>query len=215
MTGYGLLAFLGFWILAFGFVVALRYMSHRERMALIERGLYDPVALRSTGNGRGALRWGIAISLLGVAISLSVYPIGFMPGSGAERLPLRIGPWMLIGFLPLFFGLSLILSHYLTVDRKQRDRSTPDLPAASNRSSDRLVAAPVIEPTSTATAPVEPAAAVLASEDPFTTAPPRAERITAVISEERSSSTLTVKGSSTTESAPEAPSVADRRSPSP
>jgi hypothetical protein len=91
----------------FGFFAFLRYMNYRETIALAEKGLSRP----ETKDGKGLLRWGILITALGVALSLGLYPIGFSAG---ETYPLRLGPWMLGGFVPLFLGLSLILLYVLT-----------------------------------------------------------------------------------------------------
>ena len=60
---------------------------------------------------KGILRWGVVIAALGIAFTLGLYPFGFATG---EEYPLHLGPWMLVGFVPLFLGLGLILVHYLT-----------------------------------------------------------------------------------------------------
>ena len=94
-------------LVIFSFLAFLRYMNYRETISLAERGLSRP----ETKPGRGLLRWGIVITGIGLALSLGLYPLGFAAGSA---YPLRLGPWMLGGFVPLFLGLSLILSHFLT-----------------------------------------------------------------------------------------------------
>lgn len=94
-------------VIIFGFFAFLRYMNYRETIALAEKGLSRP----ETKDGKGLLRWGILITALGLALSLGLYPIGFSAG---EPYPLRLGPWMLGGFVPLFLGLSLILLYVLT-----------------------------------------------------------------------------------------------------
>ena len=94
-------------LVIFGFLAFLRYMNYRETLSLAEKGLTRPEAKQ----GGGLLRWGIVLTGLGLALSLSLYPLGFSAGAS---YPLRLGPWMLGGFVPLFLGLSLILSHYLT-----------------------------------------------------------------------------------------------------
>lgn len=91
----------------FGFIAFLRYMNYKETLALAEKGLTRPDAK----NPKGLLRWGIIITALGIALTLGLYPIGFIAGS---LYPLYLGPWMLGGFVPLFLGLGLVLLHYLT-----------------------------------------------------------------------------------------------------
>jgi hypothetical protein len=96
-------------LVIFGFIAFLRYMNYRETIALAEKGLSRPE--RSESKNKGLLRWGVIVTALGIAFSIGLYPIGFAPG---YDYPLRLGPWMLGGFVPLFLGLGLILLHFLT-----------------------------------------------------------------------------------------------------
>lgn len=109
---------LGFFILLFSFIVLMRFLSYRETLALAEKGLVRPD--RARGNGKDTLRWGIAITAIGLALCLGVYPIGFIAGSD---FPLGLGPWMLVGLLPTFFGLALVLIYYLTREPKPKDEA--------------------------------------------------------------------------------------------
>lgn len=109
-------AFLGFFILVFGFAAVMRYIGYRETLALAEKGLVKPV---NQGNGKGTLVWGVITASLGLALSIGLYPIGFMTGM---NLPLGIGPWMIAGFFPLFFGLGLILIYVLTSEKKDEKK---------------------------------------------------------------------------------------------
>jgi hypothetical protein len=92
----------------FGFLAFLRYMKYRETITLAEKGLTAPPETKSN---KTLLRWGIVITALGLALSIGLYTIGF---NFANNYPLRLGPWMLGGFVPLFLGLGLVLLHYLT-----------------------------------------------------------------------------------------------------
>jgi hypothetical protein len=91
----------------FGFLAFLRYMNYKETLALAEKGLTRP----EIKSGKGLLRWGIAVTAIGFALSIGLYPLGFDSG---ENYPLHLGPWMLGGFVPLFLGIGLVLIHYLT-----------------------------------------------------------------------------------------------------
>ena len=95
-------------IVIFGFIAFMRYINYRETLALAERGLARPET--KTGS-KALLRWGIIVTALGLALSLGLYFVGF---DSAQNYPLHLGPWMLGGFVPLFLGLGLILSHFLT-----------------------------------------------------------------------------------------------------
>ena len=94
-------------LVIFGFIAFLRYLNYRETIALAEKGLSRP----EQKTGGGLLRWGVMVTALGLALTIGLYPIGFSAG---EAYPLRLGPWMLGGLVPLFIGLGLILLSVLT-----------------------------------------------------------------------------------------------------
>jgi hypothetical protein len=114
---------LGFFIVLFGFIVVMRFISYRETMQLAEKGLVRPERARG-GNGKDTLRWGIAVTAIGLALCLGLYPIGFLVRS---TFPLGLGPWMLVGLVPTFFGLALVLIYYLT--REEKPKGESDKPA--------------------------------------------------------------------------------------
>ncbi len=105
-------AFLVFLLIVFGFLAFWRYMQYRETVVLAEKGLVRPTSV--SGNDSAALRWGIVIAAIGLALSIGLYPVGFMIDARTSTFPLRFGPWMLIGIIPLFFGLALVLIHIVT-----------------------------------------------------------------------------------------------------
>ncbi len=110
--------------LILGFVVLMRYLGYRETLALADKGLVRPLPTRV--NGKDALRWGIVIAALGLALCLGLWPLGLIPG--APSFPLGFGPWMLIGLLPLFFGLALILIYVLTHEAKPAEKQAENKP---------------------------------------------------------------------------------------
>jgi len=95
--------------LFFGF---LRYMRYKETLALADRGMLTPTP--AARNGRDALRWGIVITLMGLALTCGLYPIGW--AVGGDEFPLGFGPWMLAGLIPTAFGLSLLIIYRVTRD---------------------------------------------------------------------------------------------------
>ncbi|HEY5118013.1 MAG TPA: DUF6249 domain-containing protein [Anaerolineales bacterium] len=104
-----------FFLILFAFLVAWRYLQYRETLALAEKGLLKMeggrVEVRS--DGKGALRWGVVIAALGLALTIGLWPLGI-----GSTYPLGLGPWMIGAFIPLFFGLGLILIYVLTKDQK-------------------------------------------------------------------------------------------------
>ena len=121
---------LSFFGLLFGFLVLMRFISYRETLALADRGLVRPDRMRN-GSGKDTLRWGIVIAALGLALCIGLYPLGFLGGS--PRWLLGLGPWMLAGLLPLFFGLGLILIYLLTKDDNQQHDKGETAPSTAPR----------------------------------------------------------------------------------
>ena len=99
--------------LPFAYAGHNRNLRHKETMALIEKGLMEAPKMK---NGKDTLRWGIVFTSVGVALLLGLYPIGYT--FGTDYL-FRVGPWMLIGLLPTFFGLGLITVYKATEEEKE------------------------------------------------------------------------------------------------
>ncbi len=117
------------WLLALaiflGFIVLLRFIDHRERMAMISRGI-DPNLLRPR-RGTGVLRAGLITLMVGLALTVGLYPIGFMiPSSYTDTVPFRVGPWLLPGLIPLGVGAALIISYYLAQDSLPPDQHSEE-----------------------------------------------------------------------------------------
>jgi hypothetical protein len=128
MSSVILVALFG-WLIAlaifFGFIVLLRYIEHRERMALIARGM-DPFSLRRQRRGVGVLRAGLIIFMVGLALTIGLYPLGFMLPSPITEAPLHFGPWLLPGLIPLGIGSALIIGYYLGQDNQSPRQDVPD-----------------------------------------------------------------------------------------
>ena len=90
-----------FFSIPFAFFAYIRYLRYRETIALAEQGLLRPTGRYGRG---GTSRWGVALTAIGAALTLGLWPIGFFIG----ETPLGLGPWMIPGLLPLFFGLGLL-----------------------------------------------------------------------------------------------------------
>jgi hypothetical protein len=108
-----------FLVAIFGTIVLVRWFKHREILAMVEKGLLPAQyaqymnASRSRG-GRGLLGWGIALVMLGLALMIGLWPIGFTRAGVENPYPLGFGPWMLAGLIPLFIGLALLIIYFLT-----------------------------------------------------------------------------------------------------
>ncbi|SRR6266487_1996723 len=117
------------WLIAlaifFGFIILLRYIDHRERMALIARGI-DPYSLRRQRHGVGVLRAGLIIAMVGLALTIGLYPLGFMLPTAITEAPLHFGPWLLPGLIPLGIGGALVIGYYLGQDNQPPRQDTLD-----------------------------------------------------------------------------------------
>jgi len=102
-----------FLVAIFGTMVLMRWFKHREIMALAEKELLPAqyAQYMSASRGRGLVGWGIALAALGLALMIGLWPLGFVV---EEPYPLNFGPWMLGGLIPLFIGLALLITYFLT-----------------------------------------------------------------------------------------------------
>lgn len=109
-------------IVVFGFpllIVALsmayaayqRHLKHKERMAMIERGIapgeWDDEETSGVRRSRGAGS-GISVTLVGVAITLGLLTIG-------------IGPWLIGGLVPTAVGCAMIVQQLMDEARQRRE----------------------------------------------------------------------------------------------
>ncbi|HKV58483.1 MAG TPA: DUF6249 domain-containing protein [Ktedonobacteraceae bacterium] len=128
MSSVVLAALLG-WLIALaiflGFIAGLRYIDHRERMALIARGI-DPNRLRRQRRGTGVLRAGLIVGMVGFALTIGLYPLGYILPPVVTATPLHVGPWLLPGLIPLGVGAALVISYYLSQDTHPPDNDPPD-----------------------------------------------------------------------------------------
>jgi hypothetical protein len=104
------------------FLALLRYLDHRERMAMILRGITPPDKRRNRlprptlVRRAGVLQGGLITAMVGLALTIGLYPLGYiLPPSLVA--PHHLGPWLLAGLIPLAVGAALILGHYLTPGR--------------------------------------------------------------------------------------------------
>lgn len=126
MSSNALIVLIG-WLLALaifsGFIVLLRYLQHKERMAMITSGI-NPHLLRRQRRSRGILRAGLITGMVGLTLTIGLYPIGFILPPIFATIPFHLGPWLLPGLIPLGVGLALIISYYLERDSLSTDTNT-------------------------------------------------------------------------------------------
>ncbi|MBN2386973.1 MAG: hypothetical protein JXB85_08125 [Anaerolineales bacterium] len=98
-----------FFLLLFAFLLLLRFLNYKETLALAEKGLLRLQEEKKNGKST-LLTPGVIVAGIGLAVILGMWPIGAAYGD----YPLGFGPWMIVGLLPLFIGLSMILVYALT-----------------------------------------------------------------------------------------------------
>jgi formate hydrogenlyase subunit 3/multisubunit Na+/H+ antiporter MnhD subunit len=108
----------------FGFIILLRYLHHRETMALISHGI-NPERLHRQRRSRGMLRAGLIITMVGLALTIGLYPVGFFLPP-IFTTPFHLGPWLLPGLIPLGVGIALIGSYYLEQNAQISDEDAQD-----------------------------------------------------------------------------------------
>lgn len=101
-------------------VIALRWFSYKERMALIAQGLPLEEKRTKEEKYRLLLAAGLILGLLGLALSIGLVTLG-------------IGPWLLVGLIPFFLGLALILTSLVLLPPKPKKDQTVELEPESTQ----------------------------------------------------------------------------------
>jgi hypothetical protein len=122
------------------FILLLRYLEHRERMSMIERGLLHPEAKQHPSYPRGSaqLRGGLITAGVGFALTVGLYNLGWLLPAPLTAAPGRLGPWLLPGLIPLAIGLALVAGYYLSPPH-QESETTSSNNSGRDRAEDNLV----------------------------------------------------------------------------
>jgi hypothetical protein len=144
-------------------VIVMRWFNHRERLAMIERGLVPPGApapgvpggIRSARRtGKGLLIGGIGLAVLGLALLCAALflALPMLTGLSSSVGPSSLGVTHLPGLLVLFMGIALLIVYLIaqpTTDRPRADLAPqvdvppqasdePELEPFADASSDEL-----------------------------------------------------------------------------
>jgi len=79
------------------YAFAIRYLTFRERMAMIEKGIF-PVETKAPRDL--LLQRGIITAMTGLALTIGLGTLG-------------LSPWLLFGLIPMFVGVAMLISYYL------------------------------------------------------------------------------------------------------
>ena len=116
------LEWLGALALFLGFILLVRFLDHRERMTMIERGLLDRFEGDPLRPPRSStmLRGGMITAMVGLAVTVGLYTLGYLLPAPFSAVPGRLGPWLLPGLIPLAVGVALVASYYLSPPHGER-----------------------------------------------------------------------------------------------
>ena len=133
LSSSGFIILIG-WLVAlaifFGFIILLRYLQHRERMALITQGIQPSsskkIDVQRQQKRNRMLRAGLIIALVGFTLTIGLYPVGFLLPAPFTSIPFHLGPWLLPGFIPFGVGCALVISYYLEQPAQGIDEDESD-----------------------------------------------------------------------------------------
>lgn len=110
-----------FFIFLLAFLLLMRYINYRENVNMAEKGISPQ---QKPKRNRGFLITGWIMTILGLVVFVFLWLIGFIGFMGfSDELyyPLGLGPWVLLGLIPLLFGLLLLLVYVILTPRKSKD----------------------------------------------------------------------------------------------
>jgi hypothetical protein len=68
--------------------------------------------------------------MVGLAVTVGLYTLGYLLPAPFNAVPGRFGPWLLPGLIPLAVGLALVASYYLSPPRPEQPKAPGDDTAA-------------------------------------------------------------------------------------
>ncbi|KQB98791.1 DUF6249 domain-containing protein [Pedobacter sp. Hv1] len=108
-----------FFICTFGMVFGIRYLSNKEKMAMIERGI-DPGVRKSTPQPFLSLKFGLLLVGLGIGLLVALFTVRGVFGSQMNDIEEGQGVAIYFGCLGVFGGLGLIVSYI--IEKKWLDK---------------------------------------------------------------------------------------------
>lgn len=108
-----------FFICTFAMVFGIRYLSNKEKMAMIERGI-DPGVRRSTPQPFLSLKFGLLLVGLGLGLLVALFTVRGVFGAGMTDTEEGQAVAIYFGCLGIFGGLGLIVSYI--IEKKWLDK---------------------------------------------------------------------------------------------
>lgn len=92
------------------FLLIMRYLNYRENVKMMEQGL---VPQQKPKRNRGFLITGWIFTGLGFLVTILLWLVGALALGEGQFYPLALGPWVLLGLVPMAFGLLLLLLYII------------------------------------------------------------------------------------------------------
>jgi hypothetical protein len=99
---------------AFAMVFGLRYLSNKENMAMIERGMDPRQQQKPRSRPLQTLKWGLILSGIGLGLFIAYYLDNFVL-SGNENEAIYFG------LIALFGGLGLVISYVFEKRHEEKE----------------------------------------------------------------------------------------------
>ena len=111
--------FVAFFALLFGFLALLRWLRHKETMAMIQQGIAPQKVTKMgrvrNGSKRSLLVWGIGIGVFGLVLLLlmGAASMVFLDSGGGTALARSMLLLVLPGLTVLFAGVALLILYFV------------------------------------------------------------------------------------------------------
>jgi nitrogen fixation-related uncharacterized protein len=99
------------------FLLGMRYLNYRENIKMAEQGL---ISQPKPKRNRGFLIAGWIITGLGLIGTVILWLLGALALGEGQYYPLALGPWVLIGLVPMAIGLFLLLLYVILAPAKNK-----------------------------------------------------------------------------------------------
>jgi hypothetical protein len=99
---------------AFAMVFGIRYLTNKENMALIERGLDPRAQQKPRSRPLQTLKWGLILAGIGLGLFVAYYLDNFVL-SGRENEAIYFG------LISLFGGLGLVISYRFEKQHEEKE----------------------------------------------------------------------------------------------
>jgi len=108
----GILVPISLFLGAFAMIFGIRYLSNKEKMAMIERGI-DPGVERATPKPFLSLKFGLLLMGLGFGLLVALFTVRGVFGSDMTKSEISQSVAVYFGCIGIFGGLGLIISYII------------------------------------------------------------------------------------------------------